>query len=197
MNADSTKLRTIEKLWRQILIEIGENPDRTGLQETPKRIAKMYTEIFRGYEDEAMPNVTTFPNGQDGVTYRAMIIDSGYYFSHCEHHGVPFFGTYHFAYIPDKFILGASKIARVVDHHAAKLQIAERLCKDVVDTLYQKVQPQGMILLMEGRHLCKEMRGVRKVNSPFETIDARGVFLSNDGGCKDEFMSRIQTKPRF
>ena len=187
-------IKKVAELWRELLILIGEDPDRIGLQDTPMRIAKMYTEIFRGYEDSEMPNVTTFPNGTDGVTYNAMIIDSGYYFSQCEHHGVPFFGTYHFAYIPDEIILGASKIARVVDHYSAKLQIAERLCQDVVNCLYDATKPKGMILIMEGRHLCKEMRGVKKVNSPFETIDARGMFDKNVDGCKDEFMTRILTK---
>jgi len=188
---DTTK---IEDLWRQLLIEIGENPDRTGLQETPKRIAKMYKEIFRGYNGAEKPNVTIFPNGTDGVHYNSMIIDSGYYFSQCEHHGVPFFGSYHFAYIPDELIVGASKIARVVDYYAAKLQIAERLCQDVVNCLCEATKPKGMILIMEGRHLCKEMRGVRKVNSPFEVIEARGLFDTNTDGCKDEFLSRIATK---
>lgn len=184
----------IANLWKQILVEIGEDPDRTGLQDTPNRIAKMYAEIFRGYDESQKPEVTVFPNGQDGVTYNAMIIDSGYYFSQCEHHGVPFFGTYHFAYIPGDLILGASKIARVVDYYSAKLQIAERLCQDVVDCLAKACRPKGIILIMEGRHLCKEMRGVKKVNSPFETIDARGMFYANVDGCKDEFMTRILTK---
>jgi len=186
--------KKIEKLWRQILVEIGENPERVGLQETPKRIAKMYTELFRGYDETQKPEVTVFPNGTDGVQYDAMIIDTGYYFSHCEHHGVPFFGQYHFAYIPSTLIVGASKIARVVDHYSAKLQIAERLCQDVVNCLWEATKPRGMILIMEGRHLCKEMRGVRKINSPFEVIEAKGLFLNNSGGCKDEFLSRIATK---
>lgn len=181
----------IEELWTSILVEIGENPNRVGLLETPKRIAKMYTEVFRGYDENQKPNITVFPNGTDGVYYNEMIIDNGYYFSHCEHHGVPFFGSYHFAYIPDKLIVGASKIARVVDYYAAKLQIAERLCQDVVSCLWEATKPQGMILIMEGRHLCKEMRGVQKINSPFEVICAKGLFLSNSDGCKDEFLSRV------
>lgn len=184
----------IEKHVRKILELIGEDPNRVGLLDTPSRVAKMYTQIFGGYNTDNAPDVTTFPNGTDGVHYRAMIIDSGYYFSHCEHHMVPFFGSYHFAYIPDEIIVGASKIARVVDYHAAKLQIAERLCQDVVKTLWTATKPQGMILIMEGRHLCKEMRGVKKINSPFEVIEAKGIFLENKEGCKDEFMSRIQTK---
>jgi len=186
--------KKIAKLWQQILVEIGEDPNRVGLLDTPNRIAKMYEEIFRGYDENQKPNITVFPNGQDGVHYNSMIIDSGYYFSHCEHHLATFFGTYHFAYIPDKLIVGASKIGRVVDYYAAKMQIAERLCQDVVNCLESATRPKGIILIMEGRHLCKEMRGLKKINSPFEVIEARGLFASNDQDCKNEFLSRIATK---
>lgn len=186
--------KNVAKLWREILIEIGENPDRVGLQNTPERVAKMYTELFRGYDKNQMPNVTVFPNGQDGVFYKNMIIDNGYYFSQCEHHAIPFFGQYFFGYIPDETIVGASKIGRVVDFYSAKLQIAERLCQDVVNCLWQATKPKGMVLIMEGRHLCKEMRGLKKVNSPFEVIEVRGYFDENKDGCKDEFMARISTK---
>lgn len=184
----------VEQLWRELLIEIGENPDRTGLQDTPKRIAKMYGEIFAGYDPAKKPNITTFPNGTDGVHYNSMIIDSGYYYSHCEHHNVVFFGSYFFGYIPKDTIVGASKIARIVDYHSAKLQIAERLCQDIVNDLWEATDPNGMILIMEGRHFCKEMRGVRKHSSPFEVIEARGWFLENKDGCKDEFLNRVATK---
>jgi GTP cyclohydrolase I len=184
----------VEELWRELLTEIGENPDRTGLKDTPKRVARMYGEIFRGYELSQMPKISVFPNGEDGVFYKEMVIDTGYYYSHCEHHVATFFGTYNFGYIPDQLIVGASKIGRVVDFHAAKLQIAERLCQNVVDSLWEATKPKGMILIMEGRHFCKEMRGVKKYNSPFEVIEARGMFDRNEDGCKDEFMTRILSK---
>lgn len=187
-------LHTIAELWRNILIEIGEDPNRVGLQDTPMRIAKMYQEIFRGYDDANKPKLTVFPNGTDGVHYNSMIIDHGYYYSQCEHHGVSFFGKYHFAYIPSELLIGASKIARLVDFHSAKLQIAERLCIDVINDLEEALKPKGTILIMSGRHLCKEMRGVKKYDSEFEVIEARGYFLENKDGCKDEFLSRIANK---
>ena len=194
MATKTLNTQKIEELWTQLLIEIGEDPNRVGLKDTPKRIAKMYTQIFRGYDTECRPNITVFPNGTDGVYYNSMIIDKGYYYSQCEHHAVSFFGNYFFAYIPGDTLIGASKIARVVDYYSAKLQIAERLCQDVVNCLYEALNPKGMILIMEGRHLCKEMRGVQKYDAPFEVIEARGYFLENKDGCKDEFLSRISSK---
>lgn len=184
----------MEKLIKKILLEIGENPDREGLKDTPKRVVKMYKEIFRGYNNLQKPFLTTFNNGVDGIKYEGILTDTGYFFSHCEHHMVPFFGTYYFGYIPDKLIIGASKIARLIDFHSAKLQIAERLSKDILDDIEKAIEPQGSILLMSARHLCKEMRGVKKVNSPFEAIDARGIFRENKDGCKDEFINRIKVK---
>jgi GTP cyclohydrolase I len=134
-----------------------------------------------------MPKVTTFkPEGSGGL-----IIDKGYFFSHCEHHCVPFFGDFYYGYIPGSKIIGASKIGRVVDYFSARLQIAERLCKEVIDHIEQIAEPTGSILIMTGRHLCKEMRGLKKYNVPFEVIEARGALLRNDKGCKDEFLSRI------
>lgn len=183
----------IARMMRVLLREIGDDPNRTGLADTPKRVAKMFGEIFRGYDPEQFPTITTFPNNVDGVNCQTMILDSSYFFSHCEHHMVPFFGKYWLAYIPKKKIIGASKISRVVDYFAAKLQVQERLTLEIVNCLEKTIDPQGLILTMRARHLCKEMRGNKKFDSPFETTEARGLFLKNQNGCKDEFMSRIQT----
>jgi len=182
----------IENNIIRILEFIGEDPVRIGLKETPARVAKMYKEIFRGYDTTQKPVITCFPNGQDGIFYNEMLIDEGYFFSHCEHHMVPFFGGYHYSYIPDKMIIGASKIARTIDYYSARLQVAERLVAQVVNEIEQIANPLGQILVMKARHLCKEMRGVKKVNSPFTAIAVRGYFAQNRNGCKDEFMSRIQ-----
>ncbi len=183
--------KKIEGLIRELLIEIGENPDREGLVDTPKRIARMYEEIFQGYNQEKFPKVTFFQNGKDGIKYHDLAIDSGYYFSHCEHHGVPFFGTWNFGYVPGDKIIGISKIARVVDYFSARLQVSERLVYDIVDWFEKNLKPEGLILIMTGRHLCKEMRGVKKNNTPFEVISVKGVFERNDNGIKTEFFSRI------
>ena len=169
---------------------VGDDPDREGLRKTPDRMIRMWKEIFKGYNSDALPEVTVFENGGD-VKYTGMVIDHGYFFSICEHHMVPFFGHYYFGYIPDKWLVGASKIGRVIDYFSARLQVQERLCEQVADFFEEKLKPKGLIVLMRGRHLCKEMRGLRKYNSPFETIAVRGLFEKNVDGCKDEFMSRV------
>jgi GTP cyclohydrolase I len=182
-----------EDIVTRMLQIIGENPNRPGLKDTPARVAKMWKEIFRGYNKAQAPKITVFANdGSDGFKYDTMLKDEGYFFSHCEHHAVPFFGQYYFAYIPDKFLVGASKIGRAVDYFSAKLQIAERLVIDIVSFLDSKVQSKGMILTMTARHLCKEMRGVKKFNSPFEATAVTGYFAENKDGCKDEFIARIR-----
>jgi len=177
---------------RQMLELIGEDPDRPGLKDTPNRVAKMYKEFFVGYDVKKMPRIMTVDNGEDGVIYNEMLIDEGYFFSFCEHHVIPFFGQYFYGYIPGKKIMGASKIGRTVDYYSGRLQIAERLVNQVVNRIEDVVQPSGQVLVMRARHLCKEMRGLKKWNSPYEAIAVRGCFATNLNGCKDEFMSRIQ-----
>lgn len=181
----------IVELWKELLIEIGEDPSRQGLEATPRRIAKAYTEMFRGYYDEP-PKLTAF----DDACPRGLITDKGHFFSMCEHHGLPFFGTYYFGYIPDPdgYYVGASKIGRTVDYFSARLQTQERLVSDILNYIEAAVKPAGSILLMSGRHLCKEMRGLKKWDSPFEVIEARGILLENKDGCKDEFMSRLAAR---
>jgi len=170
---------------------IGEDPNRNGLKGTPNRITKMFQEVFRGYDEAQKPEITVFENHEDGIRSTGILRDSGYFFSFCEHHMLPFFGTYQFGYIPDELVVGASKIARTVDYYAARLQIAERLCYDVIEEIEKQAHPKGSILIMSARHLCKEMRGVKKFNSPYEVDEVRGYFDKNKDGCKDEFLSRI------
>lgn len=181
----------IERLIKDILILIGENPDREGLQETPKRVAKMYSEIFKGYDKEEKPHITAFRNDSDGVKYDQMIIDSGYFYSFCEHHILPFFGEYFFAYIPDKNILGLSKVARIIDYYSARLQIQERLTKEIADEIENIVKPRGLALLLKARHLCKEIRGVKKVNGFMITSEVRGIFRDEEK-VKQEFLKAIK-----
>lgn len=175
--------RTEEDVITRTIQLLGDNPTREGLKDTPQRVAKMWKELFRGYDIDRMPAVTLFNNGQDGIHYDQMIIDQGYFFSHCEHHLVPFFGDYYFAYIPDKLILGLSKVARIVDYYSARLQVQERLVKEITDHLQALLMPKGIALIMKARHLCKEMRGVQKVNGKMITSELRGVF-------KDKFEVR-------
>lgn len=167
---DAKKKVEIEKAIKTILECIGEDPERPGLIGTPDRIVRMYQEIFRGYDAEQKPRIATFSNGMDGIAYDSMVIDSGPFYSMCEHHMMPFFGRYVFAYIPnpDGKILGLSKIGRLIDWHAARLQIQERLVSDIVNDITEILcrggnpAPLGVALYMEGEHLCKSMRGVKK-----------------------------------
>jgi|TARA_R100000501_G_C2618902_1_gene112348 GTP cyclohydrolase I len=188
-----------EQIVKDMIIAIGDNPNRIGLKDTPKRIVKMWNEIFKGYFLENIPKVTVFPNGEDGLIYDQMIIDSGKYYSHCEHHGVPFFGEYYFGYIPsiDGDILGLSKVARVVEFYSSKLQVQERLGQEIVSYLWEcleknsGVSPKGMILVLKGKHLCKCMRGVKNEGA-MVTSTIKGNFSNNT--VKDEFLSLINLK---
>jgi GTP cyclohydrolase I len=188
----------IKYLWKEILKEIGENPNREGLLDTPKRIANMYEELFRGYNKSQIPKVTIFHNNIDGISYDEMIIDTGNFYSHCEHHCVPFFGNYYFAYIPHPRgnILGLSKVARVVDFFSAKLQIQERLTNDIVEYIWNelcrnsKYKPLGIALIMKGEHLCKTMRGAKK-KGQMTTSVMKGIFKNNHE-TKDEFLKLIK-----
>jgi GTP cyclohydrolase I len=197
MSYDKEDLKKInqEVLVKKQLEFIGEDPEREGLIDTPKRVVKMWKEIFRGYDPKQRPNVSIFKNGTDGITYDQMIIDTGDFYSHCEHHMVPFFGRYWFGYIPDKKggIIGLSKVARLVDYHAAKLQIQERLVHDIVEDIWntlseEHTRPIGMGLVMEGEHLCKTMRGARK-KGRMTTIKLKGAFFDN-ATAKAEFLQK-------
>ena len=178
----------IKKIWRDLLIAIGENPDRDGLKDTPERIVKMYQEIFKGYNEENKPKIKTFKNESDDISYSGMICDKGYFFSHCEHHGAPFFGEYYFGYVPDGEIIGLSKVTRIVEFFSSKLQVQERLTTEIVNYIESVLKPKGIILILRARHLCKEMRGV-KMNGHMTTEISKGVFKNNTNGIRDEFIS--------
>lgn len=162
------KKEEIEKHIKALLQLIGDDSERDGLKGTPGRVARMFGEIYRGYDPAQKPKITTFQNGVDGIVYDSMVIDEGTFYSMCEHHMMPFFGKYWFAYIPNPNgkILGISKIGRVVDYCAARLQIQERLGRNIVDMLSDALgkenPPLGIAIVMEGEHLCKTMRGVKK-----------------------------------
>lgn len=185
----------IKAAVRELLLAIGEDPDRTGLKDTPDRVARMYGEIYRGYNPAQKPNITTFPNGEDGIVYDSMVVDTGDFYSCCEHHMMPFFGKYYFAYLPNPKgrILGISKIGRVVDYCAAKLQVQERLVHEVVamlaDALGGDNPPLGIALVMRGEHLCKTMRGARKKGQMVSSC-LTGLFQT-DSAVRAEFMNLI------
>lgn len=179
-----------EKAIKTLLSYIGENPDREGLKGTPDRIIRMWDEIFHGYDKDKIPRITTFPN-EDKCT--DIIFDSGDYYSMCEHHILPFFGKYYFAYIPspDGRILGISKVARAIGYCAARLQLQERLATDIIKMLDAALNGKalGFAIVMRGQHLCKSMRGVRN-KGKMTVSHFTGVF-KDDPDKRNEFYKLI------
>jgi len=179
----------IEAAVREILIAIGEDPDRDGLRATPNRVARAYDEIVAGiHDDPGRHLVVTFEAGHDEMV---MVKDIPFV-SVCEHHLVPFMGDAHVAYIPndDGRITGLSKIARVVDGFARRPQMQERLTTEIADTIEKNLEPRGVLVVMEAEHLCMSMRGVRKPGTKTITSAVRGLFR-DDPRTRAEAMAFI------
>lgn len=191
MDVITANAQNIESKIKLLLLSIGEDPDREGLVETPHRIAKMCHELFRGYNPDAKPKITTFANDMHSTD---IVFDTGDYYSMCEHHMLPFFGRYYFAYIPkaDGKILGISKVARVVGYCSARLQLQERLSRDIVKMLSEALDNycEGMAIVMKGKHLCKIMRGVKN-NGEMTTAYLSGAFSDNPQ-ARAEFYKLIE-----
>lgn len=164
--------RKVAKLVRQLLHELGENPDREGLAGTPDRIADMYEEIFGGYVMDAELDVSFSEETE------AIIAKDIQFYSMCEHHMLPFFGKIHVAYVPSGRVFGVSKLVRLVEKYSRRLQIQERLTKQVADELF-RMGVKGALVIAEGEHLCMKMRGVRN-DSSITTIAHRGVMSQKD-----------------
>jgi len=179
----------IEKAVREILIAIGEDPERDGLQRTPERVAHMYTEIFGGlHENPADHLAVTFEADHDEMV---MVRDISL-LSSCEHHLTPFAGKAHVAYIPglDGRITGISKIARLVDGFARRPQVQERLTTQIADALVEVLEPEGVLVMIEAEHFCMSMRGVKKPGALTVTSAVRGLFKTNPA-TRAEAMSLI------
>jgi len=167
----------VERAVREILEAIGEDPDREGLVHTPARVAEMYDEVFRGLGDADDHLAVTFSADHDEMV---MVKDIALY-SHCEHHLTPFLGRAHVAYIPNASgrITGLSKLARLVDSYARRLQVQERLTSQIADELDAKLAPRGVLVVIEAEHLCMSMRGVSKPGATTVTSAVRGLFRDN------------------
>lgn len=178
----------IEEAVRSILHNINENPEREGLLKTPSRVAKMYAELTAGYhiDPDALINDAVF-----SVDYDEMVLvkDIDFY-SMCEHHMLPFMGRVHVAYIPDGKVIGLSKIPRIVEMYARRLQVQERMTVQIADFIDKALQPQGVAVVAEGVHMCAVMRGVKKANAKMMTSAMRGIFRS-DSKTRAEFMGHI------
>jgi GTP cyclohydrolase IA len=179
----------MQEIIRQLLAELGEDPSREGLLDTPKRVEKALAFLTSGYAADVD---ATLNNALFSVDYNEMVIvrDIDFY-SLCEHHLLPFFGKCHVAYIPQGRVLGLSKIPRLVDIFARRLQIQERLTSQIAETLREKVDPLGVAVVMEATHLCMAMRGVEKQNSVATTSAMLGVFRE-DARTRMEFLELIK-----
>jgi GTP cyclohydrolase I len=179
----------VEAAIRELLLAVGEDPDRPGLQETPARVARAYAETFAGLgQDPADVLATTFDEDHDELV---LVRDIPMY-STCEHHLVPFHGMAHVGYIPgaDGRVTGLSKLARLVDVYALRPQVQERMTRQIADSLYDGLKPQGVIVVIEAEHLCMAMRGIRKPGSRTMTSAVRGIFRDNPA-TRSEAMSLV------
>lgn len=178
----------VEEAILQLLKAVGENPEREGLKYTPKRVARMYSELLSGYHVDpvAMINGALF-----NITYDEMVLvrDIEFY-SLCEHHVLPFMGRVHVAYIPDGRVIGLSKIPRIVDMYARRLQVQERMTRQIADYLRDLLKPQGVAVVVEAVHLCSMMRGVKKHDARMTTSAMHGAFRANLA-TRQEFLDNI------
>jgi GTP cyclohydrolase I len=172
MKKTSINKRKIEKLVRELIVQLGENPDREGLLGTPQRMADMYEEIFAGYCMNSELEIT-FSEETDSIIAKDI-----QFYSMCEHHMLPFFGRIHIAYTPSGKVFGISKLARLVEKYSKRLQIQERLTKEIADEIME-MGVKGVTVITEGEHLCMKMRGVRN-DSTIITIANRGLVDQND-----------------
>lgn len=171
-----------------ILTEIGEDPLRDGLIKTPDRVARMFDELTSGYrtDPQKLINGALFDVEYDDIVF---VKDIEFY-SLCEHHMLPFYGRAHVAYIPDEKVLGLSKIPRIVDMYARRLQVQERMTSQIADFLHELLHPTGLAVIVEGAHMCAMMRGVKKSETNMTTRTFRGRF-KEDASLRNEFISHI------
>ncbi len=187
---DPAKIKQLSHHYREILKLIGEDPEREGLEKTPERVAKAIQYLTHGYEASPEDIIISARFRED---YRQMVIVKDIeIYSMCEHHMIPFIGKAHVAYIPNHYIVGLSKIPRVVDVFARRLQVQERLTTQIKDCIQNTLKPLGVAVVIEAQHLCMSMRGIQKQNSVTTTSDFTGAFLQDK--TRAEFIHLIGTK---
>ena len=190
-NKEGTKPENVASLVRKIIALVGEDPEREGLKKTPERYEKALKFLTSGYHQ----NVDHLLNGATfSVCYDEMVVVKDIeFFSLCEHHLLPFFGKAHVAYLPSKKVIGLSKVARLVNMYARRLQIQERLTSQIARALEDKIAPQGVGVIIEARHLCMQMRGVEKQHGQAVTSAMLGAFRENKQ-TRDEFLALVGKK---
>ena len=179
----------MQNLIKGILLEMGENPDREGLLKTPERVKEMYQYLTKGYREDPrkLINDAIYEQAYDEM----IVVKEIEVYSLCEHHLLPFFGKAHVAYIPNGKIIGLSKVARLVDMFARRLQVQERMTVEIAQIIQETLQPKGVGVVVEAKHLCMQMRGVEKQNSVAVTSEMIGRFRS-DSKTREEFMDLIR-----
>jgi len=179
----------LQELVREILVRLGEDPSREGLKKTPLRVEKALAYLTRGYaqDAESVLNGAVFTSDYDEM----VIVKEIDFFSLCEHHLLPFYGKCHIAYLPDKRIVGLSKLPRLVDVFSRRLQVQEKLTTEIARAIEEKLKPKGVGVVMEAAHLCVMMRGVEKQNAQMVTSSMRGRFRS-DARSREEFLTLIR-----
>jgi GTP cyclohydrolase I len=191
MNPETEFRDGLDKLavhYKDILGLLGEDPQREGLQKTPMRVAKAMQILTRGYSQDAH-KVLTDALFEEKYSQMVIVKDIDF-FSMCEHHMLPFYGKVHVAYIPNGYITGLSKIARVVDIYSHRLQVQERMTQQIKDCIQQTLHPMGTMVVIEAKHMCMQMRGVEKQNSITTTSDFSGAF--NQAKTREEFMNLLR-----
>ena len=187
VRSQETGVEELAAHYHQILTLLGEDPEREGLLKTPMRVAKAMQVLTRGYQMDAHKVLTDALFKED---YSQMVIVKDIdFFSLCEHHMLPFYGKAHVAYIPNGYITGLSKIARVVDIYAHRLQVQERMTQQIKDCIQDTLKPLGVMVVVEARHMCMQMRGIEKQNAITTTSDFSGAF--NQAKTRQEFMNLI------
>jgi GTP cyclohydrolase I len=182
--------QTIEEAVKEILLAVGEDAGREGLQGTPNRVARMYDELLEGYDKDLDKLIN---NALFDVEYDEMVLVRDIEFSSlCEHHMLPFIGKAHVAYLPKDKVIGLSKIPRIVDMFARRLQVQERMTRQIADVIDEVLQPHGVAVAVEGLHMCSMMRGVKKANARMITSTMLGSFRDNPK-TRAEFMSLINS----
>jgi GTP cyclohydrolase I len=182
---------TNESHIKNLLIAIGEDPNREGLKDTPKRVVKSWETLFGGYKQNPKDILTT----QFNSNYKSMIVcDNIEFYSTCEHHLLPFYGVCHIGYIPNKKIIGLSKMPRLLEVFARRLQIQERLTDQIADSLMEHLDPLGCGIIIKSKHMCMNCRGIQKRNASMITSSIRGIFFQSH--VKDEFMQLINLKSK-
>ena len=186
--------KNLEKLTREMILEIGEDPNREGLTKTPLRVAKAWEFLSKGYRqiiDEIINDAIFEEDSKDLVIIRDIE-----FFSLCEHHLLPFFGRAHVGYMPNGKVLGLSKIPRLVDMFSRRLQVQERLTNQIANSIQSVLNPKGVAVVIEGQHKCKQMRGVQKTSAYMSTSHMVGIFRK-DSKTRKDFLNLINLEKRF